>query len=565
MTTFHAVINGKHVPLEFEEQEISSGGQGHIFSVQSPTNLKKFCAKIYKDEHHVKQNEEKVEYMILHKPVNTNMEKIRICWPEHIVLDSKGAFAGFLMLKAFEGSRDLKIIEIHTIGKTIAEKYPQYKEWHGKYELDDPIGFLNRMKMLLNWAVATEIIHNTGKYVIVDLKPENVLATAKGKISVVDTDSFQINNQHSYFACPVATPEYFAKFAKERFLKKLPQTYECDCFALAISFYKILMGVHPFCGFKLLPPYDSDEYSDIASRIDADLYVFGRHKQYIELLKTNNMHSRFERLPDILKHLFMRAFNGGTQPTATEWKKAFQSICSPGGRLKVPKSPKGFSSSSNSESRCLCTLVVDVSGSMNICINSLNKALSSFFNDLRYGRGGFREVSKEQIEIAILWFDSDAKVVRIPSLISDEENAPILKTRGLKTNTSLAIRKAISITENRKAKYKEVGLTYYRPWIILMTDGNPNPYDEDDIRRLIEEVHMGLSQHKFMFTAIGLGTKVDSSFLSEISDNHYTYINNSNISDLFEALSGSISNMSKSIAANPQEDLLGSLSKSIDF
>lgn len=73
--------------------------------------------------------------------------------------------------------------------------------------------------MLHNWALATEIIHNSGKYIIVDLKPENVLATADGKISVVDTDSFQIIDGSKKFPGPVATPEYFAKFAKTRHAK----------------------------------------------------------------------------------------------------------------------------------------------------------------------------------------------------------------------------------------------------------------------------------------------------------------------------------------------------------
>ena len=565
MTDYKAVINGQYVPLEFEQQEMSSGGQGHIFRIQSPATLNTYCAKIYKDENHAKQNKEKVEYMISHKPVNKDMKMIRICWPEYMILDHSGAFVGFLMLRAFENSRDLKIIEIHTIGKTIAEKYPKNTDWHGKYELDDPMGFVNRMKMLLNWALATEIIHSSGQYVIVDLKPENVLATATGKLSIVDTDSFQIDNQQKHFDCPVATPEYFAKFAKERFAKKMPQTYECDSFALAVAFYKILIGSHPFSGFKLLPPYDTDEYADIASRIDADLFVFGKNKQYIEQLKVNNMHSRFDKLPEVLKNLFMQAFNGEHQPTATEWKKALQSICAPGSRLRVPVSPRAMSSSSNFESRCLCTLVLDVSGSMKICINTLNKALSNFFADLRCGKNGFKEVSKNQIEIAIVQFDRDVQVLRNPSLIEDKEDAPMLRVRGLTTNTGLAIRKAISITEARKAKFKDSGITYFRPWIVLLTDGNPNPYNKDDIKHLIEEVHIGLSKHKFILTAIGIGTKVDRRFLSDISDNHYKYISQSNISDLFEALSGSISGMSKSIAANPQEDLLGSLNKSVNY
>lgn len=69
----------------------------------------------------------------------------------------------------------------------------------------------------------------------------------------------------------MATPEYFAKLAKQIQQQGALQTTYCDMFALGVSFYKILTGTHPFAGFKLLPPYDTDEYCNIASHIDAGL------------------------------------------------------------------------------------------------------------------------------------------------------------------------------------------------------------------------------------------------------------------------------------------------------
>ena len=544
--------NGKVTRIELATSEISSGGQGRIFKIQNPWFFHGYCAKIYKDAKHASSNREKIEYMVVNKPTNKDMANIRICWPKYIIYNNQSEFCGYVMPLAFDGSRDLKIIEIYSVGKTIEQKYPKFPEWHKKYELDTPQGFINRIKMLHNWALATEIIHNSGKYIIVDLKPENVLATPDGRISVVDTDSFQIVDGAKNFPGPVATPEYFAKFAKERHSKKMFQTFDCDNFALAVSFYKILVGTHPYSGFKLLPPYDTDEYSDIASRIDAELFVFGKNRSRIELLKQNNLHERFFKLPQILQTLFMQAFTQEQQPSSTIWKQALKSILSPGNKVRIPHTKIDINSSANSEMRCLCVLLVDVSGSMKLCEDTINISIKNFMSDLLHGRNGFKEYSKEQIELAIVQFDSDVKVLRLPSLVKRGDRLPVLQVRGLNTNTVGAVRKAMSIIENRKIEHKMKGLSYYRPWIILLTDGNPNPCSQSELQSLLYDVSHSISENKFMLTAIGIGNSVDKEFLSAISNNNYHRIGQANISTFFQALSAS---MTMKYGNDPQNNL----------
>ena len=46
-------------------------------------------------------------------------------------------------------------------------------------------------------------------------------------------------------------------------------------------------------------------------------------------------------------------------------------------------------SAPNAEMKCLCTIVVDVSGTMEPCIGELNEALRNFFKDIEYGNGLF--------------------------------------------------------------------------------------------------------------------------------------------------------------------------------
>ena len=42
-------------------------------------------------------------------------------------------------------------------------------------------------------------------------------------------------------------------------------------------------------------------------------------------------------------------------------------------------------SAPNAEMKCLCTIVVDVSGTMEPCIGELNEALRNFFKDIENG------------------------------------------------------------------------------------------------------------------------------------------------------------------------------------
>ena len=61
-----------------------------------------------------------------------------------------------------------------------------------------------------------------------------------------------------------------------------------------------------------------------------------------------------------------------------------------------------------------------------------------------------------------------------------------------------------------------------------------------------------------MLTAIGIGTNVDSTFLSAISNNNYYRIGQKDISYFFQTLSAS---MSMNSGGNPQHDLLDGLAE----
>lgn len=539
-----AIGHGKKFTVRVEDTPLSAGGQGFIYKISYPYAFSHYCVKLYKTEKYAKENENRLKYMINNRPVNMKMQKILICWPDYLLYSDTNDFVGYMMPLAFKGSRDLKIIETYNFNQTIAQKYPKYKSWN-KFDYSSEGSFKRRLQMMKNWALAVDIIHKTHKYVLIDIKPENILATEEGLISVVDTDSFQINDGNNVFKGPVATPEYFAKIAKQIQQQGELQTTYCDMFALGVSFYKILTGTHPFSGFKLLPPYDTDEYCNIASHIDAELFAFGSKRQYIEFLTDFNLHERFLDLPIQIKNLFLRTFNSTIgYPSAEEWVNVLDAYIHKMD-VKKPRKFQGVAPLMNTEARSLCVLLFDVSGSMAKSIDAMNDALGAFIENLCLGTGGFSAFSKESVELGIITFDNRVNIVRQPHLVSSISDAPILYVNNGNTNTTAALDTAVDMVEKRKAQFKKVGLPYYRPWIVLITDGNPNPYNERDVIHVTSKLHYGIKNKIFLFNAVGIGEKVDEGFLKYISLDNYIRISRKSFSSMFRTLSCSLNSISR--------------------
>lgn len=198
---------------------------------------------------------------------------------------------------------------------------------------------------------------------------------------------------------------------------------------------------------------------------------------------------------------------------------------------------------SNYQEKCLCVLVLDVSGSMRgKRIDALNEGLQSFYHDIIGNH-----TLADALEIGIITFDNDVKRVLAPALV-EEMRMPTLKSTGGMTNLVGGIDAAIEMVEERKQFYREYGVSYKRPWIIVMTDGMPTNA-RSEIHSISDKVHSAMDKNSFHFFAIGV--KVNASalrVLNKISSPTVpaAQLDGIRFSDFFQWLSNSMDKVSHS-------------------
>ena len=147
----------------------------------------------------------------------------------------------------------------------------------------------------------------------------------------------------------------------------------------------------------------------------------------------------------------------------------------------------------NPEPRCPCVLLLDTSGSMyGEPVRQLNEGVRVFKQELLQD-----PLATKRVEIAIVTFGP-------VTIESDFHTVPNFHPRELTTtgNTPMgaAILAGIELVNNRKKEYKANGVAYYKPWIILITDGSPT----DDWELAAAKVKDGEENKSFAFFAIGV-------------------------------------------------------------
>ena len=162
----------------------------------------------------------------------------------------------------------------------------------------------------------------------------------------------------------------------------------------------------------------------------------------------------------------------------------------------------------NKTERLACVVITDGSSSMvsSGAIHELNKGMKIFENELKKD-----DDTADAVQIAVLRMgDHDGVEVLTDFVDAAEFYAPVVTANG---NTPLgkAVDMAMSMIEQQKQKYRQSGITYKRPWVFLMTDGEPT----DEYEEVAVRARQAQESKKFTLFAVGIGDQANMDVLKE--------------------------------------------------
>ena len=189
----------------------------------------------------------------------------------------------------------------------------------------------------------------------------------------------------------------------------------------------------------------------------------------------------------------------------------------------------------NPEPRCPCLLVLDTSASMaGPRLAELQRGLAQLKDELAADH-----LARKRVELAVLTFGG---TVRMPSdfVTVDAFDPPTLHADGL-TPMGAAVSASLDALRTRKAVYRQNGISYYRPWIFLLTDGEPN----DQWQGAAKAVREAEAQKAVAFFAVGVG-EANMDVLRQIAVRAPLQLRGLMFREMFQWLSSSLRSVSQS-------------------
>ena len=275
---------------------LGGGGEAEIFTVTSHPNL---VAKIYSATKTGYSH--KLEYMVANPPTEPQVNHRMVAWPMDVLYDANGFCLGYLMPRIIGA---VPILDVMT-PKNRAKALPGFDQ-----------RYLYRTAQ--NLATAFQTVHNRG-YVIGDVNESNAMVTNTALVTLIDTDSFQVQD----FLCPVGKPEFTPPELNGKDIQIYKRTEKQDLFGLGVLIFMLLMnGKHPFSGRWTGP---GDLF--LTTKIQNGWFPYFKvHPSLIPPPKTT-----LSNLDPSIVSLIKRCFVDGHQdpslrPTAAEWADTLNQV-----------------------------------------------------------------------------------------------------------------------------------------------------------------------------------------------------------------------------------------------
>lgn len=159
----------------------------------------------------------------------------------------------------------------------------------------------------------------------------------------------------------------------------------------------------------------------------------------------------------------------------------------------------------NTDPRCPVVLLLDTSDSMSgQPIEELNRGLVTFQQELSQD-----DLAARRVQVAIVTFDSYVSVVQ-DFVDFDQFNPPHLSATGT-TAMGQGIETALNLIESHKQILKDNDIDYYRPWLLMITDGAPT----DSWQNAAQMLAQFYANKKVVFFAVAV-QGADMNTLSQI-------------------------------------------------
>lgn len=285
---------------------INSGGAGSVYLLpDDPRSV----AKIYHARVDPPSYTDRIEAMLELRPqlpdqIEGGKRYVQIAWPDAVVRDERGRFAGFAMPA-------LDVQSTSELEQVLQERQARAAGL--------ATGLGAKITLAANLCAVLAALH-AQHHCVIDLKPVNLrFYRASLYIALLDCDGFSIQGRGRRFAAPQYTPDYLAPEYQGRKPDTAGEEAQ-DRFALAVVVFQLLnFGIHPFTG----RPASDRVPTDIAGRIRERCYAYGLSGSRQIAPSPGSGHAS---MPQTLRELFDAAFAGepAGRPSALQWSHALR-------------------------------------------------------------------------------------------------------------------------------------------------------------------------------------------------------------------------------------------------